>query len=230
MRPNCQSLLVLTIVCLPVLLTACAQDNGSGQFPSWQMLPTVTTTSSGQNSGRFLAGEKIIIPLSVSIIDDQADVLSSNRSAEEIRMIMSKVNDIWSTAGIEIEVEQINRVSVPNAIAQQLVGGRYWPFYQRAGRDFELPRGTLLYAFYVKEIGGPNGITPVGSRSFFVMDTPSVNDERVTSHEIGHVLGLHHTLDNRNRLMFPGSNGTKLTQEEIGVARYFARGLLDGFR
>ena len=65
---------------------------------------------------------------------------------------------------------------------------------------------------------------------FFVTDTPSVHHERVTSHEIGHILGLHHTLDDSGRLMFPGTNGMELTVEEITVARYVAQGLLAGVR
>ena len=62
------------------------------------------------------------------------------------------------------------------------------------------------------------------------MDTPSVYDERVTSHEIGHILGLHHVLDDAGRLLYSGTNGMSLTEEEQAVARYAAEGLLAGVR
>ena len=62
------------------------------------------------------------------------------------------------------------------------------------------------------------------------MDTPSVLDERVTSHEIGHILGLHHVLDDQDRLLFSGTNGMNLSEEEIIVARYAADGLLKRVR
>ena len=78
--------------------------------------------------------------------------------------------------------------------------------------------------------GGTNGIAPFGARAFFVTDQPSVHSDRVSSHEIGHILGLYHTLADENRLMFPGTNGMLLTEEEIIVARYAAKGLLAGLR
>jgi predicted Zn-dependent protease len=61
-------------------------------------------------------------------------------------------------------------------------------------------------------------------------DLTGVHHERVTSHEIGHILGLHHVLDNSDRLMYSGTNGMALSEEEITVARYAAQGLLDGLR
>jgi hypothetical protein len=68
------------------------------------------------------------------------------------------------------------------------------------------------------------------SRVFFVVDEPSVNDRRVSSHKIGHILGLHHELFDQNRLMYSGTNGELLTDIEQAVARYGAQGIVDGVR
>ncbi len=51
-------------------------------------------------------------------------------------------------------------------------------------------------------------------------------DRRVSSHEVGHILGLRHTLSDRERLLYPGTNGMRLTREESGVARHMARELI----
>ncbi len=61
-------------------------------------------------------------------------------------------------------------------------------------------------------------------------DEPTVHDERVSSHEVGHILGLHHALGDSDRLMFSGTNGTDLADEEITTSRYGATGILDGVR
>ena len=57
-----------------------------------------------------------------------------------------------------------------------------------------------------------------------------MHDRRVSSHEVGHILGLHHVLTDSNRLLFSGTNGMALTDEEAAVARYVAQGILDGVR
>ncbi|MCP5100416.1 MAG: hypothetical protein GY943_33115 [Chloroflexi bacterium] len=75
-----------------------------------------------------------------------------------------------------------------------------------------------------------NGTVPFSGRAFSVMDNPSVHHERVSSHEIGHILGLHHVLDDAGRLMFSGTNGMALSAEEVTVARYAAQGMLERVR
>ena len=57
-----------------------------------------------------------------------------------------------------------------------------------------------------------------------------VFDRRVSSHEVGHILGLHHVLRDPDRLLFSGTNGMTLTEDEATVARYFAKGIIQGVR
>ena len=172
----------------------------------------------------------IVLPISVYILDDTGDQFSSERTAAQLEAVYVKVNEIWAQAGIIIEVQTISRVAVQADRLQAIAAGDFRGFFQGAGTAFDLPEPSLLNGFYARQIGGPNGINPFGSRVFFVMDKPSVYSERVTSHEIGHILGLHHNLDDQNRLMFSGTNGMTLSAEEITVARYAAQGLLDGVR
>ena len=144
--------------------------------------------------------------------------------------MFERVNAIWAPAAIIIDLQSIERVATPPAYLDAIERGDFDAYFAGIGRDFDLPAPSLLNAFYARDIGGPNGIQPAGSRALFVMDTPSVLDERVTAHEVGHLLGLHHTLADRGRLMYSGTNGMSLTPEEISVARYVAQGLLAGVR
>jgi len=84
---------------------------------------------------------------------------------------------------------------------------------------FAVPEPGAINGFYIPFAGGANGVTPRGSRVFFVADDSSVHDERVTSHEIGHILGLSHNEDDPGRLMFGGTNGMALSPTEIAAAR-----------
>lgn len=113
---------------------------------------------------------------------------------------------------------------------QQVAQGDIRAFLGQLGGSipFDLtgPDSSLISGFYTKEIGGPNGITPLGTGWYLVMDEPSMFDRRVSSHEVGHILGLRHTLNDRGRLLYPGTNGMSLTQEEITITRYLAMELL----
>ena len=172
----------------------------------------------------------IILPLTAYILDDSTGDRSSQRTAEQLQEVYEKANAIWAPSGIIIDLQAVHRVSVPPNYLTAVSDSAFEPFFSGINQDFSLPEPSLLNAFYAANIGGPNGITPFGTRTFFVTDFPSVHHERVTSHEIGHILGLHHVLDNAGRLMYSGTNGMGPSEEEIAVARYTAQGLLDGLR
>jgi hypothetical protein len=196
------------------------------QAPS-QAAPTLPPESQEQNDppgalspvvsldDRELA--PIVLPIAIYIVDGQDELLSSRRSSDQLAGIFKLVNEIWAPAAITIEVQAIAR-------------GDFQPFFDGAGRDFDVPDPATINAFYAREIGGSNGIVPFDARLFFVNDEPTVHHERVTSHEIGHILGLHHTLEDAGRLMFSGTNGMALTDDEITVARYTVQGILNRLR
>ncbi len=157
--------------------------------------------------------------------------LSSRRSLPSIDEIAERMRAIWEQAGIELVVETTARIEAPEAVLVELGNGDTASFLAAARTGaISIPNPAMINGFYVSQIGAANGMTPIGSRLFFVADDPSVPEERVSSHEIGHILGLHHVLDEPGRLMFSGTDGITLTAAEIVVARYAAIGILDSVR
>lgn len=233
---------------LPIILTACsfaALALGNFQPTPASTEPTSAADESFPPAVQSTGGEAdfasasataikprqtITIPISVYILDDEREELSSTRTVEQLEQVYDKANQIWAQANIVLDVQTIQRVTVPPSYLQSIAAREFRQFFAGAGTEFDIPNPSLLNGFYARNIGGPNGLTPLGTRVFFVTDTPSVHHERVTSHEVGHILGLHHTLDDSGRLMYPGTNGIELTVEEITVARYVAQGLLAGVR
>lgn len=171
------------------------------------------------------------LAVAVYIVDDRTGALSSRREATEVESVLARVADIWLDAGVIVSVDHIERLAIPSAALAALARGRLGPFFAEiSASDAGSSQPGAISAFFVGGIGGPNGIAPAGTRSVLVVDEPTVLDERVTAHEIGHVLGLHHALDDPGRLMFSGTNGMSLTGEELAVANYAARGLAAGVR
>lgn len=171
------------------------------------------------------------IDISMYLLVDESDpAISSLRTEDEVREILSGMNDIWSQADIRLELREVSTVNVPGDVLGRTVRGDLRVFFQALGDGVQIPEPSTINAFYVRSVGGPNGITPFSSRTFFVIDEPSVHDRRVSSHEVGHILGLHHDLEDSGALMFSGTNGMKISAEEATVARYVAKGILNGAR
>ena len=179
---------------------------------------------------------RAVITLTISLfllVDDNEEhdpQISTHRTEAELREILQGMNGIWSQADIRLELETVDTVEVPEVILQGMMAGDLRPFFREVGGGITIPQTSTINGFYLRRVGGPNGINPFRSRTYFVIDEPSVFDRRVSSHEVGHMLGLHHVLGDAGRLLFSGTNGMTLTEDEATVARYFARGILQGLR
>ena len=232
-RAGLQVVRILTsLVAAGLFLTACTP---SPDAPEAAGADGLTEDTAGAPDPTW---EPIEIALTLYLVDvdpatsSDADAdISTERTEEELMTIAADMAAIWAQAGVVFEPLTIRRISIPaavlNPIAASLNADR---FFDQAGRTFEVPDPGAINGFYLAEAGGVNGFAPRNSRIFFVVDEPTVDDERVSSHEIGHILGLHHVLHDRTMLMFSGTNGTALSESEQYVARYGAQGILDNQR
>jgi hypothetical protein len=227
---NCHRPLTLKLVKVSIALVIGATVL-IGCSVAGDLSPTSSPTTSVPE-----ATPREVISLSISLfllVDDEDEpnpTISTHRSKEDLREILEGMNDIWSQADIRLELQTIEFVEVPDVILQGMLAGNLGPFFNEIGDGITLPQVSTINGFYLRGVGGPNGTNPFRSRTFFVIDEPSVFDRRVSSHEVGHILGLHHVLGDSDRLLFSGTNGMTLTEEEAAVARYIAQGINQGVR
>ena len=202
------------------LLSGCGADTESA--------PTAGPQSNTLGRGNT-GGETIVVGISLYLLVDDAESpdpeLSSGRTKADLVAILDGMNLIWRQADIHLQLTSISTVEVPKNVLDALLAGDLQPFFNGLGRNINIPGAAAINGYYVRGLGGPNGISVPSTRAYFVMDTPSVFDRRVSSHEVGHILGLEHTLSDRSRLLYPGTNGMTLTQDEAGRAREKAQGL-----
>ncbi|GMQ99143.1 MAG: hypothetical protein BMS9Abin17_1705 [Acidimicrobiia bacterium] len=199
----------------------------------------VSSCSLAEANGRETADapeqNPIEISMSLYVVDDASDPpsspLSSSRTTDEIASIAERIRSIWLEAGVDLTIRTISRITAPPDVLERVARGETSSFVDAAvSGAISVPEPAIINGFYVRQVGSANGETPLGTRIFFVTDNPSVHDERVSSHEIGHILGLHHTQEDSGRLMYSGTNGMSFSDGEIDVARYGAAGILDGNR
>lgn len=164
----------------------------------------------------------ITIPLRIHLLQStNQPALQTTLTESDIRRVLKKVNSIWAQAGIAFAAESIRQEAAQAQIVSEENLPEHWlsnwvPPETRASNAFNI--------YYVRRMQA-NGIWTGGV--VFVKDTASLKEvpggideplPRVTSHELGHALGLPHRQDLTN-LMASGTTGTALSREEIQRAR-----------
>jgi hypothetical protein len=154
------------------------------------------------------------------------DALCTTLADSDIARIMRKVNGVWAQAGIHFHVESIVREE-PGPAGPELANARADHSWLLSRIPAATHDDISFQLYYIKEFG-PNGV--FFPKAIFVKDTASLRvvaggiDEpipRVTSHELGHALGLPHR-QNVTNLMASGTTGTALNESEIERARQTA--------
>lgn len=153
----------------------------------------------------------IRVPVVAYLVKDNGKV-STTRNRAELEILLANSKTIWSQAGMVLDTS-IKEIVLPQEVATAVATGSFEAVYAI------LPSEDNSFAiFYVHDLLGPNGIA-LAPRIGLVADITTVDDFRATAHEIGHLLGLNHTLQSESRLMFPGANGRGLSNEEIEKVR-----------
>jgi hypothetical protein len=179
---------------------------------------TVSIKSNDNSFAQENDVSNLVIPVSLYLLDDEKGRLSSPSNNKRLIIIFDRVNEIWSQAGIRFDIKYIGRIVVPTNIIREIVNGNYKPFLKGRDVEFQVPSASEINIIYAKEVGLLNGIT-LDNNVIIIKDSPGFLNERVTAHELGHALNLDHVHDDKSRLMYPGTQGTALTTEEIKAAR-----------
>lgn len=171
----------------------------------------ITTGNTEVDNTKADTSLDIIIPIVAYLIKDSEEA-STQRDEQNLKALLQNSQEIWNQADITLDIS-IREIVLNEDMINSVTTGDFRELY-----SIIPPENREFSIFYVNNLLGPNGIAfPPGIA--LVADITSVDDFRATAHEIGHLLGLVHTLDSRSRLMFPGANGRNLSIDEIAKAR-----------
>ncbi len=153
---------------------------------------------------------------------------SSRRTIPEVVNIFQTVNEIWRQADIQFDAAVLEWRFDP-AVLNDIVKSAF----HRLGDSARLGDVTgteprQITAIYLPSIGGSSGKVFRRKKTIVVVDDTKVDDSRTTAHEIGHVFGLEHWLDNPppapsdrppSHLMARTQPGTELVPRDVEHVR-----------
>ena len=165
----------------------------------------------------------IMLPVRIHLVQSETmPAMHTTLAESDIRRIFGKVNRVWAQAGIQFEIESIGPTTAIALKPEMETKPEFDRVHAMIPKERLSP--TALDVCYVKQVQ-PNGF--YYGEPVVVKDTASLRgvpgglDEplpRVTSHEIGHALGLKHRQETTN-LMASGTTGFSLNDAEIATAR-----------
>lgn len=187
------------------------------------------------------ADEFLILPLRFYRLKsaDLADVDCRELTDDDLKRIVGKVNVVWASAGIYWNLEKIEELPAENLarlklaeLADENADAEAKTTTKKPHALFRviIPAATRkgfdgFRVYYIHDFD-VNGVY-FGRREAIVKETAALRsvkggiDEplpRVTSHELGHALGLPHRQDRFN-LLASGTSGTLLNTNEIVITR-----------
>ncbi len=187
--------------------------------------------ASGQAAtNRFSFNDYVVAAVRVHLLSAKGSpAIYTALTEKDIARILGKLNGVWAQAGLHFYLESLVREEAnhqeTDAQRPTLPGSGLLELRPDASKA-----AGMFHIYYVKEMSN-NGI--YFPEAIFVKDTAALRkveggiDEplpRVTSHELGHALGLPHRQDTTN-LMASGTTGAWLNEAEINEAREAARKL-----
>lgn len=165
--------------------------------------------------------EEIEVPITAHRIIDSS-VLSTDRSTQNIQETMTKAQDLWSQAKIKFDIEIVDTVLTSSQITE-ITNGNLGAF-----QEVDIPNPKSIQGFFVQSLDGINGVA-LGDSYFAIVDETTVYDYRTVAHEIGHNLGLPHVKNSISQLLYQGSDGHTLSEDEITQARNGAKNARERF-
>jgi len=167
----------------------------------------------------------LIVPVRVHRLQcKDAEALDCRLKDDDVRRVFAKANRIWNKAGLALAIESIKGEAALHP--DDFDESRLEDF--RATRPSDTRPPGMIHVYYVHRLP-TNGVF-MGRDAIFVKDTASLRpvkggvDEplpRVSSHEIGHAMGLPHRQDTIN-LMASGTTGWSINDGEIDTVRAWA--------
>jgi hypothetical protein len=176
---------------------------------------------------RFGYDEFLVVPVRVHLLRSKdEDALHCRLEEKDVRRVFGKVNRIWSKAGLAMHVESV--------VPEDAIRPEGFDPDEPTMRAYRLARPAasradgMLHVYYVHKLP-TNGVF-MGPDAIFVKDSAALREAkggvdeplpRVTSHEIGHAMGLAHRQDTIN-LLASGTTGWSVNDAEIATVRAWA--------